>query len=208
MWDADLTGGVALVFGAEGKGCGRSCAGAATRSSRSRSPGRSSRSTSASPRRSSCTRPVASGERLMAEPTLYLFDGYNLLHAGALSADRRELVDVLASFVASKGARGIVVFDGVGDDERARAARGAVRPDADTLLERLAAEHRSPRAGAARVLGRDRARHRRARGCEPLVADVPARPRAGPPGTRPGRARRQARRRDAARLERLRRGEQ
>ena len=41
----------------------------------------------------------------MAEPTLYLFDGYNLLHAGAFD-DRGALVDTLASFVAGKGARG------------------------------------------------------------------------------------------------------
>ena len=37
----------------------------------------------------------------MPEPTLYLFDGYNLLHAGAY-ADRRELTDLLASFVDRK----------------------------------------------------------------------------------------------------------
>ncbi len=77
----------------------------------------------------------------MAEPTLYLFDGYNLLHAGSF-ADVRELVDRLASFVALRGARGVVVFDGVGED----AVHGplAVRyaPHADALLERLAAEHR------------------------------------------------------------------
>ena len=36
----------------------------------------------------------------MAEPTLYLFDGYNLLHAGSF-ADRDELVDTLASYVAA-----------------------------------------------------------------------------------------------------------
>jgi predicted RNA-binding protein with PIN domain len=73
---------------------------------------------------------------------LYLFDGYNLLHAGPYS-EVRELVDALASFVAMRGARGVVVFDGVGDD----AERGplAVRfvPHADTLLERLAADHRA-----------------------------------------------------------------
>jgi predicted RNA-binding protein with PIN domain len=78
----------------------------------------------------------------VAEPTLYLFDGYNLLHAGPF-ADRRELVDALASFVATRGARGVVVFDGVGQD----ADRGplAVRysAHADDLLERLAAEHRA-----------------------------------------------------------------
>jgi predicted RNA-binding protein with PIN domain len=78
----------------------------------------------------------------VADPTLYLFDGYNLLHAGPLS-DRRELVDALASFVATSGARGVVVFDGAGDD--AEIGRLSVRftPDADALLERLAAEHRS-----------------------------------------------------------------
>ena len=77
----------------------------------------------------------------VADPSLYLFDGYNLLHGGPYS-DRRELVDALASFVATTGARGVVVFDGAGDD----AERGplAVRfaPNADTLLERLAADHR------------------------------------------------------------------
>ena len=37
----------------------------------------------------------------MAEPTLYLFDGYNLLHAGPFT-DQRELTDTLASFVAGR----------------------------------------------------------------------------------------------------------
>ena len=43
----------------------------------------------------------------MTENSLYLFDGYNLLHAGAF-ADARELIDVLASYVAVRGARGVV----------------------------------------------------------------------------------------------------
>ena len=51
----------------------------------------------------------------MAETALYLFDGYNLLHAGSFR-DARELVDRLADFVAVEGARGVVVFDGVGED--------------------------------------------------------------------------------------------
>jgi predicted RNA-binding protein with PIN domain len=77
-------------------------------------------------------------------PTLYLFDGHNLLHAGGF-ADQRELADALASWVAIRGARGIVVFDGVGDvvDRGPLAVRYA--PHADTLLERLAAEHRGRR---------------------------------------------------------------
>jgi predicted RNA-binding protein with PIN domain len=72
---------------------------------------------------------------------LYLFDGYNILHAGSFR-EREELIDRLASFVALRGARGVVVFDGVGED----AAYGdlAVRfaEQADALIERLAAEHR------------------------------------------------------------------
>jgi predicted RNA-binding protein with PIN domain len=77
----------------------------------------------------------------MPDPSLYLFDGYNLLHAGPF-ADRRELIDALASFVAVSGARGVVVFDGVGDDAERGSLSVRFAPDADTLLERLAAEHR------------------------------------------------------------------
>jgi predicted RNA-binding protein with PIN domain len=77
----------------------------------------------------------------VADASLYLFDGYNLLHAGAYD-DRRELVDALASFVATTGARGIVVFDGAGADTQIGALAVRFAPDADTLLERLAAEHR------------------------------------------------------------------
>ena len=77
----------------------------------------------------------------MADPTLYLFDGYNLLHAGAFD-EPRELVDALASFVALKGARGVLVFDGVGEDVERGPLSVRYAPHADTLLERLAAEHR------------------------------------------------------------------
>jgi len=77
----------------------------------------------------------------MAEPTLYLFDGYNLLHAGAF-ADVRELRDRLASFVALRGARGVVVFDGGGVEEQHGPLEVRYAPHADALLERLAAEHR------------------------------------------------------------------
>jgi predicted RNA-binding protein with PIN domain len=77
----------------------------------------------------------------VADASLYLFDGYNLLHASPF-ADPRELVDALASFVATRGARGVVVFDGVGDDAQRGPLSVRYAPDADTLLERLAAEHR------------------------------------------------------------------
>jgi predicted RNA-binding protein with PIN domain len=73
---------------------------------------------------------------------LYLFDGFNMLHAGPFD-DVRELVDALASFVAMRGARGVVVFDGVGDDVTRGALAVRFAADADTLLERLAAEHRA-----------------------------------------------------------------
>lgn len=78
----------------------------------------------------------------MAEPTLYLFDGHNLFHAGPYE-DLRELRDELVSFVALKGARGYLVFDGSGADETYGPLEVRYAKNADTLLERLAAEHRA-----------------------------------------------------------------
>jgi predicted RNA-binding protein with PIN domain len=75
------------------------------------------------------------------DTTLYLFDGYNLLHAGGYESVR-ELIDRLASFVAQEGARGVVVFDGVGEDLERGPLQVRFAPHADTVLERLAAEHR------------------------------------------------------------------
>ena len=77
----------------------------------------------------------------MADATFYLFDGFNLLHAGGFE-DSRELTDKLASFVAEKGARGVLVFDGTGEDLTYGPLEVRFAEDADTLLERLAAEHR------------------------------------------------------------------
>jgi predicted RNA-binding protein with PIN domain len=77
----------------------------------------------------------------VAEPTLYLFDGFNLLHAGGFGSPE-ELRDLLASWVAAQGARGVLVFDGEGPDERLGALEVRWAGDADALLERLAAEHR------------------------------------------------------------------
>lgn len=81
----------------------------------------------------------------MADPTLYLFDGHNLLHAGGF-ADARELADRLADFVAVRGARGIVVFDGSGQDRELGPLSVRHAADADAVLERLAAEHRDREA--------------------------------------------------------------
>jgi predicted RNA-binding protein with PIN domain len=75
------------------------------------------------------------------DPTLYLFDGYNVLRAAGLD-ERHELVDSLASFVAVRGARGVVVFDGVGSDEQYGPLEVVFARNADAVLERLAAEHR------------------------------------------------------------------
>ena len=77
----------------------------------------------------------------MAEPTLYLFDGFNLLHAGGFGSPE-ELRDLLASWVAGKGARGVLIFDGHGPDERHGPLEVRWAEDADTLIERLAAERR------------------------------------------------------------------
>ena len=77
----------------------------------------------------------------MAEPTLYLFDGFNLLHAGGFRSPE-EVRDLLASWVAEKGARGVLVFDGHGADEQHGPLEVRWAEDADTLIERLAAERR------------------------------------------------------------------
>ena len=81
----------------------------------------------------------------MSDVTLYLFDGSNLFHAGGY-ADRDALVDDLASFVAVRGARGVVVFDGAGADRQVGALEVRFAGHADTVLERLAAGHRDSEA--------------------------------------------------------------
>ena len=75
------------------------------------------------------------------EPTLYLFDGWNLLHAGGYD-DPRALIDRLASFVGTTGARGVLVFDGTGPEERIGRLQIRFAEHADTVIEKLAAEHR------------------------------------------------------------------
>jgi predicted RNA-binding protein with PIN domain len=77
----------------------------------------------------------------MPETTLYLFDGYNLFNAGAFR-ERGELVDLLASYVAGEGVRGVVVFDGAGEERDVGPLSVRFAGHADDLLERLAAEHR------------------------------------------------------------------
>jgi len=76
---------------------------------------------------------------------LWLFDGFNVLHAGPWE-DVRELRDALASFVALRGAKGIVVFDGVGDEGTFGPLEVLYAEHADQELERLAADNRAKRA--------------------------------------------------------------
>lgn len=73
----------------------------------------------------------------MPDPTLYPFDGWNILRAGSFRS-REELVDRLTGFVALHGARGVVVFDGAGEDAALGALEVRFAPHADELLERLA----------------------------------------------------------------------
>jgi predicted RNA-binding protein with PIN domain len=72
---------------------------------------------------------------------LYLFDGYNILHAGDFRG-REDLVDRLAGYVALRGARGVVVFDGAGEDAAYGPLEVRFAASADRLIERLAAENR------------------------------------------------------------------
>ena len=90
---------------------------------------------------------------------LYLFDGHNILHAGDFSSER-ELVDVLAGFVALQGARGVVVFDGTGEGASFGPLDVRYAAHADDLLERLAAEHREREH--VRIVSSDRAVRRTA----------------------------------------------
>lgn len=143
----------------------------------------------------------------MPEPTLYLFDGSNLAHAGGF-ADRELLVDALASFVAANGARGVVVFDGVGSDRDVGPLGVRYAPDADTALERLAAESRGHESvqlvtsdTTIRITSGQDVRKRTSQG---FLADLVS------PGHREDSPSRVADRLDPAtraRLERLRRGE-
>jgi predicted RNA-binding protein with PIN domain len=141
------------------------------------------------------------------EPTLYLFDGHNLLHASSFG-DLRELEDAIASFIALRGARGVLVFDGAGRDRTIGSLEVRYAEDADTLLERLSFEHRerewvclvSSDLTVRETAGRQVDRRSSQFFLQELQVSLPAGPKRSPieerldPETR-------------ARLERLRRGE-
>ena len=77
----------------------------------------------------------------MSEATLYLFDGYNLLHASDRS-DPEELSTCSRASSPRAGVRGVVVFDGNGVEREVGSLSVRWAAHADDLLERLAAEHR------------------------------------------------------------------
>lgn len=142
----------------------------------------------------------------MPEPTLYLFDGYNLLHAGEFE-DGRELTDALASFVALRGARGVLVWDGSGADVEVGPLSVRFAPHADALLERLAAENRDREvvclvSSDAAVRGTS-GQEVRKRSSQAFVAELAPGWRADAPRSRLADALDEETR---ARLERLRRG--
>lgn len=143
----------------------------------------------------------------MADPTLYLFDGWNLLHAGSFEGPE-ELIDRLASFVGTSGARGIVVFDGVGPDERIGPLEVRFVEHADALLERLAAEHRASDAvcivSSDSVIRGVSGQEVRTVSSQRFLADAEA---IGHTDDRPHRLADRLDEKTRARLERLRRGE-
>ena len=65
----------------------------------------------------------------------------------AASTRPSKLRDLLASWVAGKGVRGVLVFDGHGADESHGPLEVRWAPDADTLIERLAGRAPPRRAG-------------------------------------------------------------
>jgi len=143
----------------------------------------------------------------MADPTLYLFDGYNLLHAGGYGGVD-ELVDRLASFLALEGARGVVVFDGHGQDVTRGPLEVLYAPDADTAIERLAAEHRDRESvclvSSDLMIRETSGREVRKLSSKTFLRDLTEESRpAAPPGHLADRLDDETR----ARLERLRRGE-
>ena len=157
MWDADFPGGVALVLGAEGKGCGRSCAG--VRRGGVDPARRRRRVAQRQRRRGGAALRGAAGSASVADPTLYLFDGYNMLHAGGF-ADARELRDALASFVALRGARGVARLRRRGEDETSARSRCATPRTRTRCSSGSPAENRATRAGVPRLVGRHGPRRR------------------------------------------------
>ena len=209
MWEADLTGGVALVFGAEGKGCDRWFDGPVTRPSRSRSPG-------------------VESLNVCVAAAVMLFEARRQRGRRSARWPRRPSTSSTATTCCTRGLRRpreLVDLLATSSRDRARAARRLRRPRADRELGALAVRSRRTRttcSSASRpstAAGRPcssspptrRARDRRPGSSQDRLPPVPRRARArAPHGARQeGRepCGRPARPRDARTLERLRRGE-
>ncbi|TMJ95518.1 MAG: hypothetical protein E6G67_06890 [Actinobacteria bacterium] len=114
-----------------------------------------------------------------------------MLHTGGLG-ERRELVDRLAGFVALRGARGVVVFDGAGDETSHGPLEVRFEAHADRLIERLAVENRDRErvcvvTSDTAVLGTAGQEVRRVSSkafLRDLAAEPVPRPESGPPGSR------------------------
>ena len=174
--------------------------------SRSRSSAASSRSTSASPPRCCSTRPRTPQRQWLSRRSTS--STASTCCTRAASASPEELRDLLASWVAAQGARGVLVFDGEGRTERRGPLEVRWAKDADTLLEHLAAENRGQRAGRDRLLRHRACAARPARSAEARLADLPApssRAASQPQATR-GDLRDRLDPDTLAQLERLRRG--
>ena len=111
----------------------------------------STRSTSASPRGAPALRGARRQRAWLSRPSTS--STASTCSAPAGSTTVRALVDRLASFVALRGARGVVVFDGVGEELDVGPLAVRFAPHADELLERLAAEHRGDGARLPRLVG-------------------------------------------------------
>ena len=136
----------------------------------------------------------------MADPSLYLFDGYNLLHAGDRSPTGASWSTRwrASSRCAARAGSSSSTASATTDDRGPLA--GALRRSMPTRCSRASrSEQRSRRPGDARDERLDGGRCRGWRGCEALLPDVHPRlssTRRAPPQT-PARAGREARRGDA-----------
>ena len=161
MWTADLTGGVVLVFGAEGKGV-RPLVRRACDATVSIPLAGKVESLNVSVAAALLLYEAASRESGMADPTLYLFDGHNLFHAGAFaSSGSSPTASPLRRHPGRPGRAGLG-RDGVDPQVGALSVRYAAH--ADDVLERLAAENRDTEVFCSSMPIR-RPRHR-ARGAE------------------------------------------
>ena len=166
------TGGLALVFGAEGKGV-RPLVRRACDATISIPLAGSVESLNVSVAAALLLYEARRRARWLS-PTLYLFDGYNLLHAGDYADQREADRHARRRFVAMRGARGVLVWDGVGVDAEMGPLSVRYAPHADAVLERLARRASRQRRVVCLVSSDFAVRgHVGPGGAEAIVADVP-----------------------------------